>query len=92
MKKKLVDKFVKFNSFEQFQVFNNFKKSEIIESINMINTCNDLNSINQIPVNLISNIKLILYRHMKNHIIDLNNIQAIRMIKNIKNETTTRAN
>ena len=77
-----------------FNILDNIKnkKSEIIEAINMINTCNDLNSINQIPVNLISNIKLILYRYIKNHIIDLNDIQAISMIKNIKNETTTRAN
>ena len=37
----------------------------------MINTCSDLNSINAIPIDSISNIKRILYRHMKNHIIDL---------------------
>ena len=68
------------------------KKNESIEVIDMLNTCNDLNLINQIPVHLINNIKLILYRHMKNHIIDLNDIQAIHMIKNIKNEISTRAN
>ena len=77
-----------------FNIIDNIKntKNEIIETIDMINTCSDLNSINAIPIDSISNIKRILYRHMKNHIIDLNDIQAIHMIKNIKNETATRTN
>tara|TARA_B100000959_G_C14913295_1_gene596098 strand:- start:643 stop:1314 length:672 start_codon:yes stop_codon:yes gene_type:complete len=70
----------------------NINQNDIIENIEMLNICNDLNSINSIPLHLINKIKIILYKHMKNHIIDLHDIQAIHMIKKIKNEKSIRSN
>ena len=57
------------------------QKIEILYSIN-------LDIINKID--LINKIKIIIYRHMREHIIDLNDINAIQMLKYIKDGSTSR--
>ncbi len=37
-------------------------------------------------IDLINKLKVIIYRHMKHHVIDLNDVHAINMLKDIKNE------
>ena len=41
-------------------------------------------------IDLINKLKIIIYRHMREHIIDLNEINAIQMLKYINNESTSR--
>ena len=41
-------------------------------------------------IDLINKLKIIIYRHMREHIIDLNEINAIKMLKYIKDESTSR--
>ena len=43
-------------------------------------------------IHLINKAKVAIYKHMKEHLIDLNDIYAIKMIKNLNNETITRSN
>ena len=40
-------------------------------------------------IDLINKLKIIIYRHMKEHVIDLNDINAIQMLKYIKDERTS---
>ena len=37
-------------------------------------------------IDLINQLKIIIYKHMKHYVIDLNDIHAVNMLKNIKNE------
>ena len=43
-------------------------------------------------IHLINKAKVTIYKHMKEHLIDLHDIFAIKMIKNLNNETITRSN
>ena len=70
----------------------NINDSEIVKIVDSLTKCHDLNLVDQFPSTLINKIKIILYQHMKNNIIDLNDIQAIHMIKKLKNEKSTRSN
>ena len=65
---------------------------EVMKIIDTLTRCHDLNLINKFSINLINEIKVILYQHMKNHIMDLDKIQAIHMIKKIKHEKSIRSN
>ena len=40
-------------------------------------------------IDLINQLKIIIYKHMKHYVIDLNDIHAVNMLKNIKNERTS---
>tara|TARA_B100001540_G_C15790821_1_gene635360 strand:- start:201 stop:872 length:672 start_codon:yes stop_codon:yes gene_type:complete len=70
----------------------NIDDSNTKESIDMLNQCHDLNLVGPISPDIIDRIKIALYKHMRNHLIDLNEIQAIKMIKSIKHEESTRSN
>ena len=70
----------------------NIDDSKTKESIDMLNQCHDLNLVGPISSDIIDRIKIALYKHMRNHLIDLNEIQAIKMIKSIKHEESTRSN
>lgn len=43
-------------------------------------------------IDLINKLKIIIYRHMKHHVIDLNDVHAINTLKDIKNERNSRSN
>ena len=43
-------------------------------------------------LDLLNRLKITIYRHMKHHVIDLNEIYSINMLKSINNERTSRSN
>ena len=43
-------------------------------------------------LDLLNRLKIIIYRHMKHHVIDLNEIYSINMLKSINHERTSRSN
>ncbi len=55
-------------------------------SIDILNNI-DTNLINKID--LINQLKIIIYQHMKRYILDLNDIYAVNILKSINNETTS---
>ena len=57
-----------------------------INNLNMI----DLAIVNKLD--LLNRLKITIYRHMKHHVIDLNEIYSINMLKSINNERTSRSN
>jgi len=74
----------------------NSKESDNIDITNFFNQLN--NSIDILydididiirKIDLINKLKIIIYRHMKHHVIDLNDIHAINMLKDIKNERSS---
>ena len=74
----------------------NSKESDNADTTNFFNQLNnsidilydiDINMIRKID--LINKLKIIIYRHMKHHVIDLNDIHAINMLKDIKNERSS---
>ena len=60
--------------------------------INSIDTLHmvDLKMVNKLD--LLNRLKITIYRHMKHHVIDLNEIYSINMLKSINNERTSRPN
>ena len=60
---------------------------EILDLIETFNNCHDIAIIDHHSLSPINKIKIILYKHIKYHLFDLNDIYALKMIKQIKNET-----
>lgn len=57
-----------------------------IDTLHMI----DMQMVNKLD--LLNRLKIIIYRHMKHHVIDLNEIYSINMLKSINHERTSRSN
>ena len=57
-----------------------------INNLNMI----DLAIVNKLD--LLNRLKITIYRLMNHHVIDLNDIYSINMLKSINNERTSRSN
>ena len=68
-------------------------EDEIIKYL--MGSINNLHMIDLAIVNkldLLNRLKITIYRHMKHHVIDLNEIYSINMLKSINNERTSRSN
>ena len=63
--------------------------SIILELHNSIDVLDNINSDLTNKIDLINQLKIIIYKHMKHYVIDLNDIHAVNMLKNIKNERTS---
>tara|TARA_B100000676_G_C17390358_1_gene489925 strand:- start:117 stop:554 length:438 start_codon:yes stop_codon:yes gene_type:complete len=78
-----------------FSVVSNDKvSSKELELINIFNE--DISSLQQLDkkmsgkIDLINSLKIAIYKHMKNNVIDLNDIYAINMLKSMNDERTSR--
>ena len=60
----------------------------IKELHNSIDVLDNINSDLINKIDLINQLKIIIYEHMRYYVIDLNDIYAVNMLKNIKNERT----
>ena len=78
-----------------FSALSNEKvSSKDMKLINIFNQ--DISSIEQLnnkvsgKIDLINSLKIAIYKHMKNNVIDLNDIYAINMLKSMNDERTSR--
>ena len=78
-----------------FSALSNEKvSSKDMQLINIFNQ--DISSIEQLnnkvsgKIDLINSLKIAIYKHMKNNVIDLNDIYAINMLKSMNDERTSR--
>ena len=82
----------KFLGFELTQTNSSNQQSLIAELNHSDAFLSNINEMITNKIHLINKAKVTIYKHMKEHLIDLNDIYAIKMIKNLNNETITRSN
>ena len=78
------------NTNKNKKLYNNDTRDIIKQLSQNIDVLYNIDADTTRKIDLINKLKIIIYRHMREHIIDLNEINAIQMLKYINNESTSR--